>query len=446
MGTLTATDTARLRAAADRAADVLVANAITADGRSTWLAATVDWVDDGLGVVHRTGDASLYDGTAGIAIAGWSVAAALGRDDLAEVAVGAARHAMSARGRLGGIGLFDGLAGVGLAAVEVGSSAGDEPLRRDGLDLLGVVAEAVPSGVDLISGSAGVILALLAAARRTGSDRWLAPAARHAEHLLATAEQYAPDWGWRVPAAEGPMYCGLAHGAAGIAWALGELAAVVDDDRLLEAVDRARRYERSWFQPVHNSWPDLRPETSPPGSPAVCPALWCHGATGIGLSRMALFGLDEHPSLAAEAAAALQSVTAAASQSLQGYPEEGLTVCHGLGGTLLLLLAAHQVLGESEHLAASRWVAERALDRLGDQPAAWPSGVRGGGFSPGLMTGLAGTAYVLARVADPTGTDALRILGDHPAVEPERSDFRSGGADPPHPVRLSVGESAPLRH
>ena len=144
----------------------------------------------------------------------------------------------------------------------------------------------------------------------------------------------------------------------------------------------------------------------------MCPALWCHGATGIGLSRLGLFSLTGHPSLAAEAASALQSATNAASQALGDYPKEGLTLCHGIGGTLLLLLAAHHALEETEHLDAARWLAHRALDRLGEDPWTWPSGVPNGGFSPGLMTGLAGTMYALSRVAEFDRTSALTVLGD----------------------------------
>jgi len=97
---------------------------------------------------------------------------------------------------------------------------------------------------------------------------------------------------------------------------------------------------------------------------------------------------------------------------LAGDLDGGLTVCRGLGGTLLLLLSAHRSLGEAEHLGAARLIAHRALDRMGPDPAAWPSGVRGGGFSPGLMTGLAGSMYALTEVAEPTGAGLLApILG-----------------------------------
>ena len=87
-------------------------------------------------------------------------------------------------------------------------------------------------------------------------------------------------------------------------------------------------------------------------------------------------------------------------------------MCHGLGGTLVLLLAAHRALGETEHLDAARLLAYLALDRLGDDPSTWPGGVPNGGFSPGLMTGLAGSMYVLARVAATDRTCASAVLGD----------------------------------
>jgi lantibiotic biosynthesis protein len=412
MGTLTAIDTTRLRESADRAADVLVETAIEVGERSTWLGVAPDSIRECGNVFYRTGDVTLYDGTAGIAMAAWSVAAALKRDDLAKTALGAARHAVAARGELGGIGLFDGLAGIGLAALEVGDNGGDERLRSDGLEILGQVGEAPPSDIDLISGSAGIVLALLCAARLTGSGRWQAIAVKHGEHLLAAAKRHPWGWSWPLPSFEGRELCGLAHGAAGVAWALGSLAAATGDARFLEAVDGARRYERSWFQRVENSWPDLRAGASAPGVPLVCPALWCHGATGIGLSRLALFSLTGHPSLAAEAASALQSATNAASQALRDYPREGLTLCHGIGGTLLLLMTAHHALEETDHLDAARRLAHRALDRLGEDPWTWPSGVPNGSFSPGLMTGLAGTMYALLRVAEFDRTCALTVLGD----------------------------------
>src|SRR6185312_13048298 len=240
---------------------------------------------------------------------------------------------------------------------------------------LGVVAGRADEGdnaiystgqVTLYDGSAGIVLALLRVAQLTGAARWRTAARTHGEHLLAVANRHPWGWGWPLAAFDGRELCGLAHGAAGIAWAMGALAAATGDSHFLAAVDGARRYERSWFQRVENNWPDLRETTqTTPGAALTCPAYWCHGATGIGLSRLALFRLDPHLALIAEATSALQAATSAMSRELDGYPAAGLTLCHGLGGSLLLLAAAHHTLGEASHLEAARWLAAQALDRLG---------------------------------------------------------------------------------
>lgn len=408
-----AIDTTPLRACAGRAADVLVETAMVVGGTSTWLGVAAGSTDESDNAIYSTGQVTLYDGSAGIAMAAWSVACALGRDDLANVALGAARHALASRDASAAMGLFDGLAGIGLAAFEVGTRAGDRKLCAGGLDVLGQVAAAPPTEVDLIGGSAGIILALLRVAELTGAERWRTAARTHGEHLLATANRHPWGWGWPLAAFDGGELCGLAHGAAGIAWSMGALAAATGDARFLAAADGARRYERSWFQRLENNWPDLRVTTqAASGAALTCPAFWCHGATGIGISRLALFRLDPHPALIAEATSALQAATSAVSQELDDYPAAGLTLCHGLGGSLLLLAAAHHALGEASHLEAARWLAAQALDRLGPDPWTWPCGVPNGGFSAGLMTGLAGAMYVLSRVAESGEADPLAVLGD----------------------------------
>ncbi len=74
-------------------------------------------------------------------------------------------------------------------------------------------------------------------------------------------------------------------------------------------------------------------------------------------------------------------------------------MCHGLGGTLELLLTAHSVLGEEEHLTAARWLLDRVVAILGDDVERWPDGLGGPGGDPSLMTGLAGTLILLLRAA-----------------------------------------------
>jgi lantibiotic modifying enzyme len=415
MGTLGGLDAGTLHGWADQIGDVLLATEITADGRSTWLGVTVDRIAGEIQAVRRTGDVALYDGSAGIAWCGMACADLLGRSDLVELAVRAARHAVSGAPRLTNIGLYDGLAGVGLAALLVGERSEERKLSEAGCGLLDLVASVAPTSADLVSGSAGLIIALLTAGRVTGDRRWDEPAIGIGEHAVMMAERRT--WGWYWPSPGGGLgLCGLAHGAAGVAWALGELRARAHADQFDEAVASALRFERSWFDTTLNNWPDLRSDGPARVEAPPRPALWCHGAAGIGLSRLALYRNYPQSALAAEAAAALQAASAAATQALEGGQlDHGLTLCHGLGGTVELLLTAHDVLGDREHLETARWLLARALELVGPDVELWPSGVPGGLVTPGMMTGLAGTLYLFVRAADPRRLSGIGLLGDQPS-------------------------------
>ena len=100
----------------------------------------------------------------------------------------------------------------------------------------------------MISGAAGGVLALLAYHRSTGSERALELARRCGERLLATVQPMEHGLGWVTPIAPRPL-AGFSHGAAGIAWALLDLAAETGEERFHEAALGAVAYERSLFVP-----------------------------------------------------------------------------------------------------------------------------------------------------------------------------------------------------
>jgi len=157
--------------------------------------------------------------------------------------------------------------------------------------------------------------------------------------------------------------------------------------------------------PAHNNWPDLRAHAGGGDETPPFPELWCHRSAGIRLARLAIRRHRPHPLLAAEAAAALQSTCAAAIDAFAtGDLSEGLTLCHGLGGAIELLVEAYR-----EHLMTACWLADRALEPLGDDVAAQSGGVRGLP-GPGLMNGLTGTLCVLAEIEHPEAVPCLGLL------------------------------------
>lgn len=400
MGTVTTTD---LDALASNISDALLASAISAGGRTTWLVPSVR--DGGSGVVGVTGDPTLYDGGAGIALACSQAAMVLQREDLLEVAVQAALACLDWPGDELGPGLFDGRAGIGLAALAVGTAADDSGLTRRGERVLDGLMGSVVPGDDLICGLAGVVAAFASGASILGHERWEREARRRAAELAARARRLP--WGWSWRSGDDPTgLCGLAHGASGVAVALTkarELAradgAGEEEFLLAEAAGGACRFERSWLDPASGTWPDLRAPL-PSGSGHARPCWWCHGAAGIGMSRLWIAASSGESWASAEAAAAVQACWAVSLAELRaGEVDGGLTLCHGLGGTLALLADAADVWGEAAHFSSAAWLAEQAAGLLGGSVEMWAGGLRGAP-GPGLMNGLAGTLAVSCRIAE----------------------------------------------
>jgi lantibiotic modifying enzyme len=188
---------------------------------------------------------------------------------------------------------------------------------------------------------------------------------------------------------------GFSHGAAGIALALLRLSAATQDHRFRTAALAAIAYERSVFSPRAQNWPDLRTASRHTGRDdigATFATLWCHGAAGIGLARLACREFLDDPFVDAEIDIAVQTTCR------DGFGG-GHSLCHGALGNLELLLAAGQRPDSSALKARTEEVASTVLDEA--DHGGWRCGNRAAAETPGLMTGLAGIGYQLLRLAEP---------------------------------------------
>jgi lantibiotic biosynthesis protein len=396
----------------DAALDIgrtLCVTAQPADAGCTWTSSVAQGAD-GDELVLGFGDvgASLYDGCAGVALALAACAQASSEDMLVDQALAAITHALSdAEGMLEGdrLGLFDGATGVAWAATEVGRALGDHSTRERGDALAKRIWETfnadatLPAEIDLIGGVAGTLLGLSACARTSPTDGM---DLRGAAAVLAATVQ-PQTWGaaWPTAAAApgGPPLLGMGHGAAGIALALMETG----DERAQTACAAALEYERSWFDPGYPAWPDLR-SFSADDSPAPGMAAWCHGAIGIGLSRLRLSAFLPDPQLPVEATAALQAarnLTVQAGTALHRGVTRDCSSCHGLAGAAELMLIGAQAFGVDGHRRAAQRVAGLILEQRAAK-GEWPCGLPGAGEVPALMTGTAGLALTLLRVEGAT--------------------------------------------
>lgn len=393
-----------LREALDRCIDALVDSAIHAQDRAGWL--SWDIAADGEAYRMVGGNPSLYDGDAGVAWALVQLARLDGRSDLLDLAVRAARTIeRRASTPLSG-GLLDGDAGI-VVALSAVSEASLRARRQDSVVVLPSPAS-VPA-VDVTGGLAG----LLMAQARTGT---CGTSTVEAVTLLGSRSRMDPlGVCWPNPLnpdpSDGRPLCGMSHGNSGVALALIEAAAAYPPcaARALDLAADALRWEAAWFDPMKGGWPDLR--SDPPGFPA----LWCHGAAGIGAARLRMLrlcdeaGLDPGipaDTLRAEAELAVQACGAELARIADSLitgasvPGGGLTLCHGLGGPLDVLALASETWGVQAHLEAARAFAAAIVSSLGTDPLEWPAGVRAPG-SVGLFVGVAGAAVVLARLQHP---------------------------------------------
>lgn len=381
---------AQLIAAARAIGDTLSARAIrSGDGSATWIAPQL--LPHSTRYELRPLRLDLYGGQAGVALFLTALAREAGDRKLALAALAPLR-----RDALPGLGVLlanghtiGGATGVG-GIVYVLTRCADlleQPELLD--DALSAALLLNPSVIaadvehDVMAGTAGAALGLLALHDATGNAEVLAIARACGDHLLARAVPVPGGIGWASGAH--PSTTGLSHGAAGIALALSRLAGATGDARYQDAADRALAFEAWAFDAGRCNWRDLRGGIESP--PAFMNA-WCHGALGIGLSRIAM-----------QAGAADIAAAVALDRGARTGGKDGL--CCGTMARAELRLSA----GDP---AAARAIAGAVLDsadRRGGYALAGSSGPDL--FDPSFFQGLSGIGYQLLRLADPALPRAL---------------------------------------
>lgn len=356
-------------------------------------------------------DVSLYGGIPGIALFLAYFGDVTG-DERSTALAGAALETMRRQlepsaGTLDSLGAFEGW-GAPLYALSHLAALWDRPALLGEADAL--IDRLVPwierdDRLDIIGGAAGCIAALLARHRCAPSARALAAATACGDHLLARARPMARGIAWpSATEVEGPL-TGFAHGAAGIAWALTKLAAATGEPRFREAARSALAYERSVFEPAMGNWPDLRKHESAPDGPSLrgvpFATVWCHGAPGIGLSRLELLDELDDDTIAADVAAAVTTTL-----STELYADHSL--CHGVLGNLALLSQAADRFGDTRCRAVVERRSAEVLAAIHRER--WLCGISIDAEMPGLMLGIAGIGYGLLRLAAPERVPSILTL------------------------------------
>lgn len=261
---------------------------------------------------------------------------------------------------------------------------------------------------DVARGSAGAILSLLALHRHSASGRGmedgvsahaLEVAATCGEHLLQAAQPSDHGLSWALPSYGTTPLVGFAHGIAGIAYALLELAAVTERADFHTAAQQALAQALSL---------DASPPKFLPSADAYAAALQ------IGLARECLSRSLDTPQIADALRAGLHEA-----QYAEGARSHALM--QGAMGGLDLLMSASRKLNDAALQQQAGSLAASLLSS--SEQAGWRCGAPQAVEIPGLMLGLSGIGYQLLRLADPEGIPSVLVL-DLPMTVPTRSEVR----------------------
>lgn len=391
----------------------LCTEALWSDDLCYWIGDSLSYEDSQWKVVRRPVGPNLYSGAAGIALFLAQLFRSVPDPAFRKTAEGAARYSISFLDSLtsaANFGFYSGLTGLACVLHEMAESFGEQELMEQSLAILRDLP-LVPIDSrrwDIVSGSAGVIPVLLKLHSRHGDQFLLDSAVLHGEALLESAERGEHGWSWAASGSPSSHnLTGFSHGAAGVAWALFELYHKTAAEDFLVAAQEAFRYERHWYSPERENWPDFRGVSEKEEPNYV--AGWCHGAPGIGLSRIRAFQLSGDLDCLAEAKAAARTTTRALQHALSG--QDSFCLCHGHFGNAELLLWAGHMLEDESSIEFMHKIAADAAQKFDVQKNPWPCGVPGGGQTPDLLLGLAGIAYFFLRLHDPEKTPSVLLVG-----------------------------------
>ncbi|HEX6373149.1 MAG TPA: lanthionine synthetase LanC family protein, partial [Longimicrobium sp.] len=260
------------------------------------------------------------------------------------------------------------------------------------------------------------------------------------DHLIVAASREAEGMSWATMRSSSIRnLCGFAHGAAGMGHGLLELYAATGEGQYRYAAEQAFLYERAFFSAQDYNWPDLRHtelgeyqfegridqlrERLRGGDWLVTPgthymAAWCHGAPGIGLSRLRAYQVLRDPVYLEEARASFASVE----RSIDDEVGMNFSLCHGRGGNAETLLEGARILDEPALLEPAKAAALLGIERYEDAGEPWSCGTMGGVQDPGLLLGEAGIGMFILRLARPEVPSPLVLVApDESAAEGGRA-------------------------
>lgn len=267
-----------------------------------------------------------------------------------------------------GIGGMAGVGGILYSLTQMAHLLKEEKLLQEAKKWVDAIDEEMIESddkLDIVFGSAGLLLSLLCFHKAASDPKALFLAQKAADHLMKSCHKIS--------------LLGFSHGTAGAAYALSQL----NHPKYNAAIQTLLSFERGAYCPEQKNWPRLSEK-----GPSTFPVSWCHGAAGIGLSRVAI--LPNHKDLPMK-----EEISIAIQACKHCLLEGPLSLCCGPLGRLEFLWEAQKQFLPMKELVAP--MIEECTSYLFEQMRnSQPF------LIPGLMQGAAGFGLTLLRCMDQT--------------------------------------------
>ena len=378
-------------------------------------------------VLWQTSD-SLYNGVAGIALFFLELSRHVPDQRYAHAATAGMRWVAQycRQAQPASYGFISGRVGVAYAMARVAAVTQDASLLDQALHLVRPMASGLRSpalAADVLSGTAGIVLGLLHLYDASGAPWLMELIDLGIQRLLqqACVSPHGVYWDRSPQFIRG--LCGFSHGAAGIGWVLLAVGQYMHNAAFSWLAEQAFAYESTYYNTAQQNWPDFRKGIYEPADYAQHYAAyrarddaffttggdvnaWCHGAAGIGLSRLRAYELLQK-------ACYKQDVENAVAKTRRTDAEadsspSSCSLCHGCAGNAELFLEAYRLWPEPRYLASATQIASHML-RFQHTHGWYPSGYRGlhGQEDTSLFLGNAGIGYFYLRLLDPLRTPSI---------------------------------------
>lgn len=356
--------------------------------------------EDGLNAKPKPG---LYSGQLGVAVYFGAMHEVLGDEEYRRLADEAVTFLLDGDERelveTAGLG-----AGTGVGSLVYGLSVladltGDRRYRDRAGDFVAALSDeriARDDRYDLLLGSAGALTGLVAHWERSNDAEALDGAVRCGEHLLANRYEKWGDYHlWDTSDRDGVLSTstGMAHGVAGIAYALYRLYGHTGREEFRRAADDAVAFENLFYSGYERNW------KANFGGVEHYSNWWCNGLVGFGSARLG--------SLAHHRSETLERDVERVERGFDPRVEPEDSLCHGTFGQVDFLVELGRKRDERYAERARELAAEAIARRREAGTYRVDPGHVEGLDNAVLFVGTAGIGYALLRVLRPEALPSL---------------------------------------